>query len=215
MEKKICRIVGAAPFEPASFSCGDGDFVIAADGGLNALSSLGINPSLCLGDFDSLGYTPEKSEKHPAEKDETDMFLAARRAAELGYNVFYIYGGLGGRLSHTLGNIQVLKFIAENGGAGFLIGSGCVVTLVENGAASFPPGCSGLLSVLCFGGVAEGVDISGMKYPLDNYTMLPSFPIGVSNAFTGTEARVSVKRGTLVLLWEDSYADAEKIALEK
>lgn len=215
MEKKICRIVGAAPFDPASFSCGDGDFVIAADGGLESLSSLGITPSLCLGDFDSLGYTPEKAEKHPAEKDETDMFLAARRAAELGYSVFYIYGGLGGRLSHTLGNIQVLKFIAENGGAGFLIGSGCVVTLVENGAASFPPGCSGLLSVLCFGGAAEGVDISGMKYPLDNYTMLPSFPIGVSNAFTGTQARVSVKRGALVLLWEDAGADAEKITLEK
>ena len=215
MEKKICRIVGAAPFDRSLFSCSDGDFVIAADGGLDALSSLGITPSLCLGDFDSLGYTPEHAEKHPSEKDETDMFLAVRRAAELGYGVFYIYGGLGGRLSHTLGNIQVLKFIAENGGAGFLIGSGCVVTLVENSGASFPPGCSGLLSVFCFGGAAESVDISGMKYPLDNYTMLPSFPIGVSNAFTGARARVSVKRGSLVLLWEDAGADAGKIELEK
>ena len=31
-----------------------------------------------------------------------------------------------------------------------------------------------------------------------------SFPIGVSNEFLGTEATVSVRHGSLLLLWEES-----------
>ena len=45
--------------------------------------------------------------------------------------------------------------------------------------------------------------------------MYPSFPLGVSNAFTGKPARVSVAGGALVLVWEDPGADAGKIKLVK
>lgn len=215
MEGRICRIVGAGPFEPETFRRGKDDLVVAADGGFAYLKALGVEPSLSLGDFDSLGYTPESAEKFPAEKDDTDMLLAVKRAMNLGCSVFYIYGGLGGRLSHTLGNIQTLRFIADGGGAGFLVEKGSVVTLIENSSAVFREGCRGLLSVLCLGDRAEGVSISGLKYPLENYTMLPSYPIGVSNAFTGLRAEVSVSRGALALVWEDEDADAGMIEISK
>ena len=46
------------------------------------------------------------------------------------------------------------------------------------------------------------MDISGLYYPLKNGTLTPFFPLGVSNHFTGEEAEISVKNGTLLILWD-------------
>ena len=62
---------------------------------------------------------------------------------------------------------------------------------------------TGYLSVLCNSGTAEGVTLSGLKYPLEDYTLTGSFPLGVSNQFLGVEAAVSVEKGSLLLIWED------------
>ena len=48
------------------------DYVIAADGGLWHTNRLGITPNAVLGDFDSLGFTPEGANVFPVEKDDTD-----------------------------------------------------------------------------------------------------------------------------------------------
>lgn len=61
----------------------------------------------------------------------------------------------------------------------------------------------GYLSVFCNSGSAEGVTLSGLKYPLENDTLTGDFPLGVSNQFLGCEAVVSVRKGSLLLLWED------------
>jgi len=37
---------------------------------------------------------------------------------------------------------------------------------------------------------------------LENGTLSPYFPLGVSNHFTGANAVISVKDGTLLCLWE-------------
>ena len=66
---------------------------------------------------------------------------------------------------------------------------------------SFLPG---YLSVLCSSGAAHGVTLSNLKYPLTDYNMTSSFPIGVSNEFLPDQpAAVSVKDGCLLLVWED------------
>ena len=70
-------------------------------------------------------------------------------------------------------------------------------------AITFPPSMSGYLSVLCSSGKAEGVNLTGLKYPLSKYTLTSDFPLGVSNQFLGTQATVSVEKGSLLLIWED------------
>ena len=49
---------------------------------------------------------------------------------------------------------------------------------------------------------ARGVTLRGLYYPLENATLTSGFPLGVSNHFTGAEAEISVKDGSLLVIWE-------------
>ena len=52
-------------------------------------------------------------------------------------------------------------------------------------------------------GTAEGVTLEGVLYPLENAVLEYSFPLGVSNEFTGTTAKMSVKNGTMLIIWRN------------
>lgn len=56
---------------------------------------------------------------------------------------------------------------------------------VENGELCFSERAAGTVSVFAPGGEACGVTLSGLKYPLTNYTLTSDMPLGVSNEFTG------------------------------
>ena len=205
-ENRICYVVGAMSLSLSLRPCPAlGDYVIAADRGYDSLMAYGVNPDLVVGDFDSLGEVPNHPNviQLPAEKDDTDMVFALRQGLDLGYRRFVMLGGVGGRLEHTLGNLQLLDWLASQGAQGFLAGEKTVATAVRSGTLTFPAAMSGYLSVLCNSGTARGVTLRGLKYPLERYTMTGSFPLGVSNQFLGRPASVSVEDGCLLLLWEE------------
>ena len=198
-----CIIFCAAGFEALARPIGAGDHVIAADGGLRHTRKLGITPDTVLGDFDSLGFTPEGANVFPVEKDDTDAMLAVRRGLQLGYREFLLYGSLDGpRLDHTVANFQTLQYLADHGAVGYLIGNTTMVTVVKDGSISFPAGATGTVSVFCMGPDAQGVTLEGLYYPLQNGTLTPGFPLGVSNHFTGANAKISVEKGSLLVLWD-------------
>lgn len=198
-----CIIFCAAGFEALARPIGAGDHVIAADGGLRHTRKLGITPDTVLGDFDSLGFTPEGANVFPVEKDDTDAMLAVRRGLQLGYREFLLYGSLDGpRLDHTVANFQTLQYLADHGAVGYLIGNTTMVTVVKDGSISFPAGATGTVSVFCMGSDAQGVTLEGLYYPLQNGTLTPGFPLGVSNHFTGANAKISVETGSLLVLWD-------------
>lgn len=204
MEKTAC-IFGAGEYGGLELEAGalDGALIIAADGGYAWLERRGIAPHLAVGDFDSLGRTPRGVETvcHPVMKDDTDMMLAVREGLARGCRRFRIYGGLGGRLDHTLANLHVLAFLAGEGCPAFLLGEGCAVTAVHCGTLAFGPAHTGVLSLFAWGGEARGVTLTGLLYPLEGAALEPDRPLGVSNEFTGREARVQVDDGTLIALW--------------
>ena len=193
----------AAEFDELLEPLGSGDYLLAADGGLRHLEKLNLKPNGILGDFDSLGYTPEGAEVFPVEKDDTDAMLAARKGLELGYREFMFYGALDGpRLDHTVANFQTLQFLADHGATGYLVGRDYLVTVVKNETITFPKQAEGILSLFCLGADAKGVTIRGLHYELEDGTLMPGFPLGVSNHFTGKQATVEVKDGSLLALWD-------------
>ena len=207
----------AAEFDGKTESLAADDYILAADGGLRHVESLGLIPDGILGDFDSLGYVPENSSRFPVEKDDTDSMLAIRRGLELGYREFWLYGSLDGpRLDHTAANYQALQYLADHHAFGYLIGKDYLVTVVKNGSLRFPAGCRGTVSVFCQGSDAHGVTLKGLYYPLENAVLASGFPLGVSNHFTGQAAEIAVTQGSLLVFFpravglpqrRDAYAD--------
>ena len=82
---KTCHIFCAGGFEKLACPIEEGDYILAADGGLKHLQALGLQPHGILGDFDSLGFVPEGAQVFPVEKDDTDSMLAVRKGLALGY----------------------------------------------------------------------------------------------------------------------------------
>ena len=200
---KRCVIFCAAGFDGLLAPPEPDDLVIAADGGLRHTQTLGIEPDVILGDFDSLGYVPNHSKLYPVEKDDTDAMLAIRLGLERGCREFLLYGAMDGpRLDHTIANFQALGYLCQHGAWGYLIGRDYIATCLRGGRLSFPPEATGILSIFCQGRDAEGVTLTGLHYPLENGSLTAHFPLGVSNHFTGQSAAIAVKDGTLLCLWD-------------
>ena len=196
-----CYIIGAGDFFGFEALPQTGDLVIAADGGLAVCQKYGITPNLILGDFDSLGYVPQEENvlQVPVEKDDTDMMLAVKKGLSAGQTEFYIYGGTGGRLDHTVANLQTLLYLTQNSAQGWLYDKMGKFTSVKNGALELPAQEDGIFSVFAFDGDAEGVTILGGKYKAENMLLKAWQPMGVSNSFTGQNVSISVKRGSLLV----------------
>ncbi len=200
---KQCVIFCAGEFTGLAAPVALGGMVIAADGGLVHTESLGLKPDIILGDFDSLGRIPAGAEVYPVEKDDTDSMLAIKKGLEAGCDHFLLYGALDGpRVDHTMANFQALQYLADHGARGWLIGKNQIVTAIKNSSIDFPAHCRGNLSLFCLGADAEGVTIRGAKYELDAGTLTAGFPLGVSNQFTGRDAHVEVKNGSLLVIWD-------------
>ena len=202
--KGECILVGAGERTEDVFSPGPEDLVIAADGGYGWLAEQGVEAGLVVGDFDSLSAPPRHPNvvRLPVEKDDTDTMAALRMGMERGYRHFRIYGGTGGRFDHTLANLQILAWLSRQGCQGRLYAKDWIASAVTDGALSFGPERRGTISVFSQSDRSEGVYLEGLKYPLTDATLTNDFALGVSNEFTGRPARVSVARGTLLVVWE-------------
>lgn len=203
----------AGEYESIPISVKPGDFIVAVDAGLERLLSQKIEPDLVLGDFDSLGKAyfnfleklerehPEKLMRLPVEKDDTDTIYAARICLKRGYRKFMLYGALGGRLDHTVANIQTLAWLKDQGADGALIGKNVFVTVLEGEKLLIPDGYEGTFSLFALDPKVKGVTIEGMKYPLSDAVLTSTFPLGVSNEVSaGHRASVEVREGKALMI---------------
>lgn len=201
-----CFIFAAGTFYGLRTLPAPGDVVIAADAGYRVCRREGLVPDLILGDFDSMD-PPDGLENvlHlPVEKDDTDTLAAVKAGLDRGCGEFFLYGGTGGkRLDHTLANLQTLLFLRRKGARGWLYGDDFIWTVLEDESLTVKREVEwGLFSAFCLGDRAEGVDEAGFQYPLQNATLTPAFPLGVSNHILEPEATVSVRKGVLVVGWQ-------------
>ena len=199
----VCHIFAAGDF------CGDfkytsGDMIIAADAGYAHLIKLNISPDILIGDFDTIEEMPEHFEndiRFTAEKDYTDTQLAIEEGISRGFRKFIIYGALGGkRLEHTVANLQMTAGYTEKGYEIILTDGMTFVYTVHNSSISFNKNPVGTVSIFSLTDKSEGVTLSGFKYILSDATLTNSFALGVSNEFSGSDAEISVRNGTLIII---------------
>lgn len=200
--QSTCYIAGAGSWYGGPFTPTDGDCVIAADGGYRYLLERNIRVDLVMGDFDSAARPDIQNVRvYPCEKDDTDLLIAVKEGYARGYRRFIIYGATGGdRFEHTIGNLQILLWLAKRGARACLIGKKNMITAVHNGTVTLPPYLEGYLSVFSMSDHAAGVTIKGLKYTLENGELTNDYPLGVSNEFIGRTAQISVKDGSLLIV---------------
>lgn len=204
--KPVCHIFGAGQPPARAPVIAARDLVVAADGGYAWTQAAGIRADVVIGDFDSLDPAPELSGgdplvlRLPAEKEETDTLAAIQYCLERGFRSFHIYGGTGGRLDHTVANIQCLGYLAHRGARGYMHDGDTILTAFD-GEILLAARRHGTISVFALGGPAEGVWLRGLKYELENAVLAPDYPLGVSNAFTGQPVLIKVERGILLAVY--------------
>lgn len=181
------------------------DYIICADSGYSYCSSMGVVPNLVLGDFDSYRGDVSKSceiIRYDTKKDDTDTMLAVKVALERDYKDIVMLGMTGGRLDHTLANIQTIVYAIKQGAIATIVDRNCIVTAITDGqSVVIPFKHKFTVSVFSHSDVCTGVSIKNARYTLDDQTIVNSMPLGVSNSFiTNLDVEVSVKKGILVVI---------------
>ena len=179
--------------------------VIAADSGLDRAREWGLEVTIAVGDFDSA--SPEavraaeasgtRIERHPAEKDATDLELALDAALELDPRRIVVLAVVGDRLDHLL-SIFLLLAAPRYAGVELDAEIGPTQVHVIRNQRILSGHAGALLSLLALHGPARGVQTEGLVYQLDGETLEPGSTRGVSNVFTGESARIVVEHGVLL-----------------
>ncbi len=200
-----CVIIAAGEIQEGfnlAAAVSDAAFVICADGGYDTAVAAGITPDLFVGDKDSVITLPKHCEQvlSPAEKDDTDTMLAVKLALARGHTHITIIGGLGGRLDHTIANLQTLLYCAQHGARAELAGAIDSAMVIQNESVTISAR-EGYVSVFALTERCEGVTLKGLRYPLCDVVLTNSFPIGVSNEFCAPAAEITVRQGCLLLVF--------------
>ena len=200
-------IFGAGDYYDETPAIPDDAFVVAADGGLDHVRAFGIDADFVVGDFDSItGGRPTQNDRTialPSEKDDPDLLSALKIGWLRGARTFHIYGALGGRIDHTISNIQLMALLADRGATGYLHGDGSIVTAICDGALDFPADdavAGRMVSVFSHSDISTGVSETGLKYELHHADMSSTRVNGLSNEFlAGRPSRITVEHGTLIV----------------
>lgn len=190
--------------------------VIAADGGFARAVQLGYRPELLVGDLDSLA-APDVDRaardgvavrRAPTDKDESDTELALLAAAELDATRVTVLGAFGGpRLDHALANLWLLAHPALAAIDAVLLDTGARVRLLTAPAPDggpvtcrLPGRVGATVSLLPFGGDAEGVTTRGLRYPLADEPLRIGPARGLSNVRAASDASVALRSGQLLVV---------------
>ena len=150
--------------------------------------------------FDSLGFEPEGENviKYPVKKNDTDMMLAVKKAIDLGYKEIVIFGGCGGRLDHTLANINTMVYALEKGANISILDSQNDMYITDD-ALRLSRRDKDNISLFAIEEKAV-VDIEGAKYSGKNIVISNNTTLGVSNSFADDEVKISVVEGTILVI---------------
>ncbi|MEM1484954.1 thiamine diphosphokinase [Oscillospiraceae bacterium PP1C4] len=203
---KRCIVLSGGPvsdYDQVSLCTMPDDFIVACDAGYLAAQHFGLKPDLLVGDFDSYHGEVDPGVEVltvPAKKNDTDTLLGIKIGLENGCREFIIVGGFGGRLDHTIANLQVLSFLCEQGAQGMILANDNRAWAIRDSEITIPRLENYHISVFAWGDTCTGVTLAQLAYPLTDYTLTPTFPLGISNEFTEDTAKISVKQGTLLII---------------
>lgn len=202
-------ILGGGDSPSPSFvekACDGATLVICADAGAEIARTVGIRPSVLIGDMDSVSEDTIDYFKTmgvevicvSSEKDETDMQLALDYAIEKNASEIIILGGIGGRLDHTMSNIHLLARARRKNVDAKLCDEKQTVLAVNKHIIMTAP-VRTVVSILPFEEHTIVKKTEGLKYALENEELPMGMPFAVSNEMTKPQAKITIAKGLAVV----------------
>lgn len=182
--------------------------IIGVDRGALWLLEHGIMPTIAVGDFDSVSENELKRiyggckdvRVYPVDKDKTDMELAIDVVQSLKEKgEIRMYGALGKRIDHTLGNIGLLERCTQLGRQATLIDTSTKICLVDQRIEVQNDGKYHYMSILPITQTAV-VSLSGVRYPVKQKIIRRNSTLGVSNEIINNKAVVVVHKGKVLVI---------------
>lgn len=186
--------------------------VVAADGGADHAARLGVRVDYLVGDLDSLTNAEQEAlasggasiERHPTDKDATDLELALMVARRHAAHIV-VLAAWGGRVDMALANVLLLAD-ERLAGARVAIWEGDETLWairppgdrVADAIAPGVPRAGDRLSLLPLGGAATGIVTHGLRWPLAGETLEIGPTRGVSNRVVDPSAHVELASGLLL-----------------
>ncbi len=213
-EKNTLVITGGsidAAFAESILSAYHFDRIFAAEGGAAFLLDRGIRPDYVISDFDSAGErlfdrlaeAGVKTDHVPVRKDETDTGLILSAALEEEPLSVTMLGASGTRIDHMLGNIMLLARFAKQYPhiPVRMVDPYNTVTAHTLPFTLKKPDAGGPRYLSCFAlEEVPDLSISGVSYPVSDFTLRVGDTVCISNYITENTAAVSFTSGLLVTI---------------
>lgn len=183
------------------------DLIIGVDGGLKHLEKMAIQPTIMMGDFDSIEslefykkiFPKAEIQTFEIRKDYTDSELAVRKLIEMKAEQAVLLGVTGNRLDHTLANISLLKVLYDSGVQGSIVNEDNVIHYTED-KLELEAEIGTNMSILPMSDKVTGIYLDGFEYPLENATLVYGSTTGISNVFAKEEASIRIESGRIVVM---------------
>ena len=191
------------------------ELIIAVDGGIRHCEQLNIQPHVLLGDLDSaLNHLVDKAiadgvslQRHPKDKDKTDLELALDLACSLRATTVSLFGALGGRWDMSLANLLLPAAMAYKNLRVTLYDDQTRIDLLrDNEHLELTASVGSRVSLLPIDGQVEGVTLTGFQYPLTNHTLSFASTRGISNVLVEDRGSISLEKGLLLSILTDFKA---------
>mgnify|MGYP003979572047 FL=1 len=203
--KVLLVLAGEPPDETLlAWRAEDADFIIAVDGGMNALTHAGIHPDLLVGDFDSFDPTTSGSVSckviREEDQDSTDLEKALRHLpGDEAPDEIVLLGATGGRSDHFLTNLLVASTLPEASKVA-LDATDEIIQRATPACSISLIGMSGEIVSLLPLSSCEGVATEGLRWELADVAMGPGVLLGQSNEAVSEKVSVSLRAGNLFVI---------------
>ncbi|MCA9839716.1 MAG: thiamine diphosphokinase [Trueperaceae bacterium] len=184
----------------------EAQFIVAADSGIRHAKSLGLQPDLIVGDFDSASEfdlknfegIPQKG--FPPEKDWLDLELALAEVLKQNPDRISMMGATGGRLDQTLAALLIASNHAAQNIA-LYSGKQSIFYLVAKAELQLELAPSTLFSLLSLKEVST-VTVKNAQYELDDFALEFGVGLGVSNRVRQSPLSLGLKSGLIAIIIE-------------
>ncbi len=185
--------------------CASATRIYAADGGADRVLAAGHRPHVVVGDLDSLSARPGTEGEALAgievvpsdDQDTTDAEKLLALVAARGHGSVTLVSLEGDRLDHLLGTLSAAAASPLTLALGLRTTHARLVQGPGRWCGEAPPGAR--VSVLPLG-VAEGVTLAGVRWPVEGRAMALGGFVSVSNEALGGPLSLSLDAGAVLVL---------------